>query len=251
MKQSATSATTTPFAERAYSEPAVRPLARRMRMMSGRAKRRAGARPKRAAAARPANAEKASTIGSMWMALRRGTFSGPMTSSSWIPNQASPRPRRVPRAAMTTASTSIWRTKLPPVAAQCRANGKLAFAQRNSNKHEVRHVGAGDEQQKDDRTHEGQHRRPRLAHQVLLHGLNAKVLAGCPGDGIDAAELLRDGVGLGLCAIHGDAGFHSADDAPLYVHAVGGVVTYARSGPDIGGLLDRGIRREEQLETGR
>jgi hypothetical protein len=86
---------------------------------------------------------------------------------------------------------------------------------------------------------------------VLLHRLDANVLAGGPGDGIDAAELLRDGVGLGLCAIHGDAGFHPADDAPLYVHAVSGVVRYARSGPDIGELLDGGIRREEQLETGR
>ena len=86
---------------------------------------------------------------------------------------------------------------------------------------------------------------------MLLHRLEPDVLAGGAGDGIGAAQLLGDGVGLALRALDRHARFYPADHAPLYVVAVSRVVGDARGEPDIGELLHVGFRREEQVETRR
>ena len=138
----------------------------------------------------------------------------------------------------------------PPTAAQRRADGQLALAQRRPHQQQVRHIRAGDQQQKNDRAHQRQQRGTHLFHDMLVHRFQADDEARCLLDSELLAQIGGHAIHSRLRLLARDAVLQTPDGSPLHVVAVGVIVGETAREPDVRPRLNVGVGRKQQFEAG-
>src|SRR5258708_26256175 len=68
--------------------------------------------------------------------------------------------------------------EIPPTGTDSRTNGEFVLTERSSHQQEVGHIGAGNEQKKDDCAHERENGRADFGDEMLPHGLHADRVSG-------------------------------------------------------------------------
>ena len=87
------------------------------------------------------------------------------------------------------------------VCAKSCAHGEFLLTQRSADKEKIADIGAGDEEQEDDRCHEGENGGANRRHQVLSHRLEVDVVAGGLVDRKRLPSLCGYAVGSALGAL--------------------------------------------------
>ena len=97
----------------------------------------------------------------------------------------------------------------PAAGADGGADGELALAHGRARQQQVRHVGAGDEQNETNRAFEHQQFEPGVAHHGFAHGKYADAFGFIHPLRIGPAELLADYFHFGAGLFDGDAGLEA------------------------------------------
>ena len=207
-KHSATSATTT--ALRSSDPPAqpARPAAGSQHLRTHQAGPCATPAPVRKAPPRPdprSDAERQHRGVDRESQSRRGRLAGAIASKSRIPAQPMRIPEAIREPPPATPRPASAGAQPPPVRAHSGAHREIAPAQRGPHQKQVRHIRAGDQQQKDHRAHQRQNRRPRLRREIALHGLDAEPQFRPAVSRFGGAALFGDSIGLRLRPLDGCA----------------------------------------------
>ena len=152
------------------------------------------------------------TAASIRMAAMRGRLAGSMERSTLSPPSARTRPTSAAGRRKHEALGRQLTHETPSPRAERRAKRHLVLPRRRAREQQVRHVGAGDEQDEPDGAEERHERRLRVLDDIVLERHDPDAHVGRLVHGVLLPELPGDAVHLGLRLLERHARLQPAED---------------------------------------